>query len=255
MLKNLFIAPILFLLFIASASVQSKMRITLVEDPWPPYIEGEIDKPASGGTLINLYKEVFRQIEDVEVSYHLMPWKRALIEVEKGSRDGIMALFKSPERLKVMDFTAPIFTGRTMLWYSLDKFPNKLKWDTIEDLKPYHIIMLRGSAMAKPLIDAKNNGLTLNITNTNSHEQQFEIISRGRADITVLTEIVGYHLLLNNGLKGSIEPMEKPLSADDVYYMGFSKNSPAKKLIPQINKIIKNMQKTGQVDRILRGEI
>lgn len=139
--------------------------------------------------------------------------------------------------------------------YSLDKFPNKLKWETIEDLKLYHIKVLRGSTMCKPLIDAKNNGLPLNITNTNSHEQQFEIISRGRADITVLTEIVGYHLLLNNGLKGSIEPMEKPLSADDVYYMGFSKNSPAKKLIPQINRIIESMQKTDQVDRILRGEI
>ena len=164
-----------------------------------------------------------------------------------------MALFKTPERLEVMDFTAPIFTGRTMLWYSTKRFPNGLKWEKIEDLTPYHIVMLRGSAMGKPLVDAKKYGIPLMITDINSHDQQLEMISLGRGDITVLTEIVGYHYLHENGLKNTIVPMEKPLSADDVYYMAFSKKSPARKLIPQINMIIEGMQKTGQLDRILRG--
>jgi polar amino acid transport system substrate-binding protein len=230
------------------------MKITLAEDPWPPYIEGEVDQPASGGTLLTLYKEVFKQIKGVEVNYQLMPWKRALIEVEQGKVDGIMALYKTPERLEFLEFTAPIFTGRTLLWYSADKFPAGLKWETLEDLVPYHIIMLRGSAMGKLLLEAQNNGLPLTISNTNNHKQQFEIISLGRGDITVLTEIVGYHFLQTHQFKGKIIPMEKPLSEDDVYYMAFSKKSPARKLIPQINEIIENMQQTGQLDKILRGE-
>lgn len=245
----------LSLLFLSCASAQEVMKITLAEDPWPPYIEGEVDHPVSGGTLVNLYKEVFKQIKDVEVSYQLMPWKRALIDVEQGKIDGIMALFKTPERLAFLEFTAPVFTGRTMLWYSAEKFPKGLKWNTLEDLVPYHIIMLRGSAMGKPLLEAQKTGIPLTITNTNNHKQQFEIISLGRGDITVLTEIVGYHFLGKNKLKGTIVPMEKPLSDDDVYYMAFSKKSPARKLIPQINEILERMQKTGQLDRILRGEV
>jgi polar amino acid transport system substrate-binding protein len=249
--KKLFVS-ILFMLFF-SAPAQSVMKITLVEDPWPPYIEGKAGKPATGGTLIKLYSEVFKQLKGVKVDYLLMPWKRALIEVEQGKRDGIMALFKTPERLEVMDFSAPIFTGRTLLWYSTEKFPNGLKWGTIKDLTPFNIIMLRGSAMGKPLVDAKKNGVSLAITEINSHYQQFEMISLGRGDITVLTEIVGYHLLRENKMEGIIVPMEKPLSADDVYYMAFSKKSPARKLIPQINRVIKDMRETGQLDRILRG--
>lgn len=255
-LKNsIILAYLLTFIAVSSASAQSMLEITLVEDPWPPYIEGQLGKSASGGTLITLYKEVFKQIEGVKVNYKLLPWKRALIEVEKGAYDGIMALFKSQERLEVMDFSAPIFTGRTMLWYSSDKFPQKLEWNSFEDLLPYQIVMLRGSAMGKPLLEARKNGIPLKIVETNNHNQQFEMISRGRGDITVLTEIVGYHFLQNNKLKGSITPMEKPLSSDDIYYMAFSKKSPARKLIPQINKIITDMQKTGQLDKILRGEI
>jgi polar amino acid transport system substrate-binding protein len=254
MLKKAFLMPLLLMFYLSSAAAESVMEITLVEDPWPPYITGETGLPASGGTLIELYKEVFKLIKGVKVNYHLMPWKRALIEVENGKHDGIMALFKTPERLETMDFTAPIFTGRTMLWYSSEKFPGGLKWDTLEDLTPYNIIMERGSAMGKPLVDAKKNGVKLTLTEVNSHEQQFEMIGLGRGDITVLTEIVGYHLIHKSGMNKAIVPMEKPLSADDIFYMAFSKKSPARKLIPQIDAVIETMKKTGQADRILRGE-
>lgn len=244
---------LLFILLAASASSANVTHITLVEDPWPPYIEGKLGEEVTGGSLVKLYKRVFEQIESVQVSYHLMPWKRALLEVEQGKQDGIMALFETQERLKVMDFSDPIFTGRTMLWYSSLKFPMKLNWNTYDDLSPYHIIMLRGSAMAQPLLDAQMKGTPLTITEVNSHPQQFDVISRGRADITVLTEIVGHHLLNTGKYSGRIVPMDKPLTADDVYYLAFSKKSPARKLIPRINSIIASMRKSGELDRILKG--
>lgn len=254
MLNKTCLMPLLLTLYLSSASAESLMEITLLEDPWPPYITGETGQPASGGTLIDLYKEVFKQIEGVKVNYYLMPWKRALIEAESGKQDGIMALFKTPERLEVMDFTAPIFTGRTMLWYSSEKFPGGLSWDTLEDLTPYNIIIERGSAMGKPLVDAKKNGIQLTLTEVNSHSQQFDMIGLGRGDIAVLTEIVGYHLIHKGSMNKTIVPMEKPLSADDIFYMAFSKKSPARKHIPQIDAIVAEMRKTGQLDRILRGE-
>ena len=68
------------------------MTISLVEDPWPPYIEGRTGEPASGGKLVELYRELFRRIEGVEVEYLLMPWKRALVEVELGRQDGFLKL-------------------------------------------------------------------------------------------------------------------------------------------------------------------
>jgi len=254
MSKKTLLSTVLLLLFVSTTFAQSPINITLVEDPWPPYIEGKAGAPATGGTLIKLYKKVFQQLDGVNVNYLLMPWQRALIEVEQGKRDGIMALFKTPERAKVMDFTVPIFTGRTMLWYSSEKFPNGLSWNKIEDLAPHHIIMLRGSAMAKPLVDAKTDGVPLTITEINTHKQQFEMISLGRGDITVLTEIVGYHYLNTSKSDKHIIPMQKPLSDGDVYYMAFSKKSPARKLIPQINTVIESMQASGELNKILQGQ-
>jgi polar amino acid transport system substrate-binding protein len=251
-------ARLLFLLLMAAVSThvaaQSVATISLVEDPWPPYIEGEVGEHASGGKLIDLYRELFKRMEGVEVHYLLMPWKRALVEVERGRRDGIMALFKSPERARVMDFTAPIFTGRTMLWYAQSKYPAPINWETMDDLKAYNIVVLRGSAMADPLHEAVDRGVPLSIIEVNSHHQQFEVVLKGRADIAPLTEVVGYHLLDNQGLKGAMVPMKKPLSSGDVYYMAFSKKSPARKLIPRINTIIDDMQKEGLITRFLLGD-
>lgn len=245
---------ILLFLFLTSVSANEVIKITLVEDPWPPYIEGKTGFSAEGGRLINLYREIFKQIEGVEVNYLLLPWKRALFEVELGKQDGIMALFKTSERIKVMDFTDPIFTGRTLLWYAKSKFPERLEWDSVEDLVSYNIVMLRGSEMGRPLLDAVDNGTPLNITEVGTHLKQFEMISRDRAEITPLTEIVGYHLLQEHKGMGDITPMEKPLSSDDVYYMAFSKKSPAKALIPKINEVIRTMEEKGLIYKILTGQ-
>jgi hypothetical protein len=48
-------------------AAEGPMTISLLEDPWPPYIEGIIGKPASGGKLVNLY------LEGVQVEFLLMP--------------------------------------------------------------------------------------------------------------------------------------------------------------------------------------
>lgn len=250
-------ARFLFFLLMTSLSshvaAESPMTISLVEDPWPPYIEGRVGEIASGGKLIDLYRELFRRIEGVQVQYLLMPWKRALIEVERGRQDGIMALFKSPERTRVMDFTAPIFMGRTMLWYAKSRNSAPVNWDSMDDLKDYNIVVLRGSAMADPLLEAVNRGVPLSIIEVNSHRQQFEMVLKGRADIAPLTEVVGYHLLNREGWKEAIVPMQKPLSSGDVYYMAFSKKSPARKLIPRINTVLEDMRKEGLITRFLLG--
>ena len=65
--------------------------------------------------------------------------------------------------------------------------------------------------------------------------------------------MVGYHLLEQEGLKGAMVPMQKPLSSGDVYYMAFSKKSPARELVPRINKILGEMEKEGLISRFLLG--
>ncbi|MFT5118096.1 MAG: hypothetical protein ACI9NY_001634, partial [Kiritimatiellia bacterium] len=36
---------------------------------WPPYVTGKLGAEADGGVVIDLYKELFKRIEDVEVTY------------------------------------------------------------------------------------------------------------------------------------------------------------------------------------------
>lgn len=154
-----------------------------------------------------------------------------------------------------MDFTQPIFTGRTLLWYSKKKYPKGIGWNSIEDLIPYKIVMLQHSAMGQPLIDKQKNGVPLVIYGVESHVKQFQMILHpDRYDIAPLTEIVGYHFLRKYGWEEQIASMAKPLSSEDQYYMAFSKKSPARKLIPKINAVIEEMKKSGLIDNLIQSK-
>ena len=76
--------------------------VTFVGDPWPPYVEGVLGEDASTGVAVEVINEIFSRIENVHARFPLIPWNRALSEVEAGSRDGIAMLLKTPKREQFM---------------------------------------------------------------------------------------------------------------------------------------------------------
>lgn len=98
--------------------------VTLTGDPWPPYVIGTLGEEATEGSCIDLVQQVFARLNDVDVSFPLMPWERALREVRDGNKDGIVLLLKTPEREKYMAYTDPLFTSYNLVWYSKRRFPS-----------------------------------------------------------------------------------------------------------------------------------
>ena len=99
---TIFTLVLLFVPFLLFA----QSRITLVEDPWPPFIN--VDKTTqkiTGGIAIQVIQKIFKRIKDVEVNFIIRPWKRALLEVKEGKFDGIPALQKTPEREKFLEYS------------------------------------------------------------------------------------------------------------------------------------------------------
>ena len=73
-------------------------------------------------------RRIFDHLPETDVSFPLIPWNRALREVEIGTKDGIVVLLKTQDRERYLEYTEPLFSAASLVWYSRDKFPAGFEW-------------------------------------------------------------------------------------------------------------------------------
>lgn len=215
--------------------------ISLATDPFPPYIIKNKNGDGFHGVYIDFLDEIFANIAGIKYKAVLRPWKRCLREAEIGSVDGVLMLFKTPEREVYLAYTKPILTEIMFMWVSASKFPNGLEWETIQDLKKFSFVYPRGYSISKEWDQAAKDGI-IEVHEVNSNEKAIELVSKNRYDIAPIIERVAYSIIRTKGLKSKIIPIKKPLD-EAIYYVGFSKKSPQieriqGEILPQINMIV-----------------
>lgn len=253
MREKIFIKIVLILVTLLSASsaASAQTSVTLVTDPWPPYVIGNDGESPTGGVSVEIVRKIFERLEDVKLEMKLYPWKRALNNAVEGEADGIWMVMKNEERMKVLEFTEPLLESRAFYWYLRSRYPDGIKSEKVADLLPYRIGVVRGYEIAKPLYEAQKQGIQLKIDDVTSEKQNFLKLVNNRVDIIPSHETVAYEQIKQNGWKDILAHTEKPIETT-VFYIGFSKKSPAKSLIPKINKILGQLKTDGTVDRILQ---
>ncbi len=231
--------------------IEAAQTVRLVGDPWPPYVDGKLGEDASSGVVVEILARVFERIETVDVRFPLIPWKRALREVEDGYSDGIPVLLKTAEREAYMLFSEPLMTGENLIWYSHASKRRGFDWNHIEDLKPYRVGVTQGYSNGD-LIDRGIETGELNVLTAPSVQQLFAMLANDRIDLALANDVVGYSFARRYP-EAQIRPARKAVLSE-VFYIGLSKKSAASQLIPQINAAIKALRDEGVIDRILRGE-
>ncbi len=240
-------------LFLAPYTISAVTRITLVTDPWPPYVTGNSGYEPTGGISVKILNRIFAQIETVELKLMLYPWKRALQRSIDGDDDGIWMVFKNKKRLEVLDFTEPLFVSKAYLWYLHENHPKGIHWISMKDLIPYSIGVVSGYEIAKPFYEAKQNDIPLHIEEVVEEKQNFLKILAGRIDLTASNEVVAMEIINANGWKGRFNHIERPIETS-TFYIAFCKKSPAVKFIPQINTAINKLKADGTLARLLEGD-
>jgi len=232
---------------------QNIKKVTLSEDPWPPYTIGKPGKAPEGGFAVEFSNEIFNRI-NVEVDLMLFPWKRCLQQMKKGQRDGLMLLTINAERLEYMEYTDSIMKDQDLLWYSPKAFKAKwgknFEWNTFKDLKPYQIGNTSGFNYGKAYKEALKD-LKLKVQYANTDLQNFNKLVKKRTDIFICNETVANAIFKKKPkLKRQLAFASKPFKSVQ-FHMSFSKKSPAIALIPKINKAISQMKQDGTIDKIL----
>lgn len=248
-------ARLFFPLLIVLIPLSAVQKVTFVEDPAPPFIEGEINQKPTGGITLKIIEKIFEKIPEAEAEFvAMLPWKRSLAMVEKGNIDAIMHLYKTPKREEKYYFTNSTYTGRSLLFFNREKHPEGVVWKDYGELEKYNICLLAGVG-SQEFLKQKNEkeGYHFQISPVSLNSTCWTLLEKGRVDLFVENEAVAYQYLQKHQLKGTIVASETPLYSKD-FYMAFSKNSEAHKLIPRINAAIKELRSEGVIDSILQNK-
>lgn len=229
----------------------AEISVNLVGDPWPPYVNGELGEFAESGVGVEIIKRVFAQLDDAEVRFPLIPWERALLEVERGQSDGIAMLLKTAERERFITFSVPLVTGYNLIWSVAEADGSAYEWSAVEDLYGKRVGIVKGYSYGDEMDRSFEQGMITAVEAPNVG-QLFAMLAAGRVSLIMANDAVGYELARGYD-DVAIKPSARPTNSE-TFYIGISKKSPAAELIPRINAAIEKLRREGTIERIVRGK-
>ena len=203
------------------------------------------------GFLVDITKWCMNEI-NYPYTIELYPWKRAYYNALKG-KGGIIGLSKNSERLKIFDYSEPLFYGDLMLVVKKGKeFPFK----TIDDLKGKVIGIGLGASYGDEFEKAVADGF-FKISETVHKTSSLVMLKRERVDAVLigpgkygLWEVINessksFHLKIEDF---SILPV--PFKRDSKY-LGVHKSLGMKGFLKEFNAAIEKGRNSGEIDKII----
>lgn len=240
-----FLLALFFVLGLSSTSKAAEISIFGNISRPPKYYLDENKQPT--GILVDILHYIGKETGD---TFHikLLPWKRAYRNMLSG-KGGIMGLSKNEERLKIIDYSIPMFYDELYLVVLKGKeFPFK----TISDLRGKTISVIRGVSFGTVFEEGKNNFFSVKeVSKTN---YMFKEILWERVDAT-LVDRVGLKQILESDQflkknKDRFVLLPTPFVRDP-NHIGFAKSLNMTGYLSSINKALKKGWETGAIQKIV----
>lgn len=183
--------------------------LRIVTEAWAPYVYQNNGQPT--GLDYEISAEVLRRL-GVEVEWQFLPWKRCLLAFEQGQADGILDIFRIPEREPAMLFVAePLSEVEFVLFYARQRPYPYRKLDDLRDL-------LIGTSPGYWYNDkAFRESRLFSREEAPTHEANLGKLVRQRVDLVVNDRRAGLYLAAGMGLGPQLGYNPKPVGSDRLY--------------------------------------
>lgn len=231
----------------SGAAEEPPEKIRFIEEAdWPPFTY-EKSGLATKGLSYELMKSVFSPL-NTAIEINLMPQKRMLITLEKGLADGATVISKNSERLKYLEYSAPLLSKMGKIYYLVSKL-NSFEWEDYEDLALYKIGVVRGHNYGEEF-DAASAKYSLKLNQVSSTEQLFKMLKLGRLDLVLVNEWTALHFQSLPEYVGLFKSAKRPYYQKG-YHIGLAKNSPHISRLPEINDRIDELKNNGTIEKLV----
>ncbi|WDP87082.1 MAG: transporter substrate-binding domain-containing protein [Desulfobacter sp.] len=196
-------------------------------------------------------REIFNRI-NLEYSIEEYPWKRVISNMKNGKGDGVPFIYFRKERAEFLEYIESVITTGLAVYFSADKQAPAV-FSFFSDLKPYTIGLVSGYRHCEDFENAIDR-YEIKTDYAATIELNFKKLAVGRFDCFVESEILIAPLLISGTIDKTKFKVVPNDFCQDKFYFAFSKQSPARAVIPRINKVIREMKTDGTIARIMGRE-
>lgn len=234
--KSSFLVFLLLLLVpCAGNAFDESVPIYFDQENWP-VMYGHREK--AHGLYPALIQEAFNRMG---VSCRLLAtsWKRARQRIDAGE-GGLGGLYKTEEREKRYDFSAPIYRETLLLYVNRS---SGFSFKTLDDLKGKTIGVVRGWSYGNAFDAARAAGL-FRVEEAESDEINAQKLALRRVDAAVILALAGDMIVARFGLGGKIAPSPNPIAVNETF-LAFNKTAQNETLLGRFNEVLASMKEDG----------
>lgn len=204
-----------------------------------------LSTPEQDGMLDLIAKEAFRRI-GVGIELPFQPAERSILSANHGFHDGELNRIAGMETLYPNLIRVPESSMRFdfVLFQRAQDPP--LSVDGWDSLAEFYIGFVKGWK----ILERNTQGFP-HLTLTNSAQQLFSVLDKGRVDGVLYGRLVGYAMVESLGLSG-IVVVEPPLAQKDMFIYLHKRHAA---LVPQVAEALRDMKRDGAYQRIVEAAI
>lgn len=230
-----------------SLNVWSVTPIQLVTLDYPPYIvseEGELT-----GVAIDLVEAVFKEL-NVPISIQVLPWARALSNVQFGRADAIFTAFKTSDREAFADFSHQVlFTQNISLVVKKGSRLTPEQFLTA-DLSQSSICVVNRVSYGKRVDSLLSENHFKIVFKRNHTRDCAHLVRTGRADIWVNNNFGARSIIASEGMGDKLEILSPPIEATPSY-IAFSKLREQAWLRDRFDEVLRDMKSDGRYEALV----
>ena len=224
----------------AAGAWAASEKVTLAGTDFPPYTGAGLPR---GGFLTEITREAFRRAGyALEMQWY--PWARALRISMEGGVDGLLGVWRSPDREKWLDFSPPLAANQVGFFRRSDQ---PIAFRSFADLAGRRIGVVRGYVNPKAFDDAH-----LRTDEAVDDAANLRKLGAGRVDLIVIDRGVANYLLQTSvsALNGLVTWMDPAIEVLPLH-MGLVREAPRHdQLAEAFSRGLKDMERDGSLQRV-----
>ena len=238
------IFSLFLLLFISNGWAADTIKVAISH--FPPVemmVNGKVE-----GVNIDLMNALFKKL-DIKPVYKQMPFKRCMLSLKKGDSDIIGSLQFTEERDKFLHYVKPAYSEYNLIFYLRKGEEHRLT--KYEDLYGLNLGVLRGYKNFEPF----DSDTKIRKDKVNTWKSNYMKLDAGRIDAIIDDGVEGPYRahLFSMSDKLAMAPYKVNLGRNG--FFAISKKSKFIKRIDEIEKTLKGMLESGEIDQIIQKSL
>lgn len=230
----------------ASNRAPDTIIISTVKVPPLAYMENG----KASGVAVDIATEALSRLNQ-PFEIRIYPPARAQVLMQSGEVDATFPFMKTAVREEFADYPEESLVEHPTVFFARKGEGIRFDGD-FKKLSPYTFAIIKGSSYSDKFVDAMENKVITKIIQVTNQRQVVRMLMNHRVDIVVGTRISLAHRIKQMGYAESIEVLSPALDVNSKGYLVFSKKSSAKHLLPELDRVLREMKSDGSYQAIMR---